>query len=251
MWSETIGFRDYRPQYLRRFFRDVARRVPLTGQEDLLDLGCGAGEVALGFRNHVRSLTGVDAEQPMLEEARQRAAEAGCAMRLHCALAQDAPEDLGRFHLITMGKAHWFMHSPATQARIEQWLLPKGAVLICLPIDENIAGVAWRATFDDIRRRWGRGHHRELMRLTANEFFQGTDFEPVAEIQTRGTQAVDLAHLLKRALGYPSTSRAILGADADRMLEELRMALAPYFQHGPLVEQQCTAGVIYRRKQNR
>lgn len=250
MWSETIGYRDYRPQYLRRFFREVARRIPLRGDEHLLDLGCGAGEVALGFRPYVARLTGVDAEAPMLEEAGKRATMAGCAMRLIHALAQDAPEDLGQFHLITMGKAHWFMHSPRTLARIDRWLLPKGHILICLPLDENLGGAAWRERYDTIRRRWARGNHRELMRLTADQFFQGTNFEPVAEVSVRGTQRVDLDHLLKRAIGYPSTSRAILGeADADRMLAEIRVEIAPYFRDGSLLEQQCTAGLLYRRKQ--
>lgn len=252
MWSETLGYRDYRPQYLRRFFRDVARRIPLRGQEDLLDLGCGAGEVALGFRPYVASLTGVDAEAPMLEEAGKRAAAAGCRMRLVNALAQDAPEDLGQFHLITMGKAHWFMHAPKTLERLDRWLRPKGHVLICLPLDENLAGVPWRATFDTIRRRWARGNHRELMRLTADGFFQGTGFEAVHQVSTHGTQMVDLDHLLKRAIGYPSTSRAILGeADADRMLAEMRTALEPYFRGGSLPEQHCTVGLLYRRTRDR
>ena len=77
MWSETLGYRDYRPPYLGEFFEDVALRLPLAGAEDLLDLGCGAGDVALGFAPHVASLTGVEPELPLLEETRRRASDAG------------------------------------------------------------------------------------------------------------------------------------------------------------------------------
>jgi len=251
MWSETIEFRDYRPQYLRRFFRDVARRIPLRGTESLLDLGCGTGTVALGFRPYVSRLTGVDAEAPMLAEARKRADAAGCKITLIEALAQDAPADLGPFDLITMGKAHWFMHSPETQERIETWLRPGGHVLICLPLDENLGDVEWRATFDRIRRKYARGHHYELMRLTADQFFQGTDFEPVAQIQTHGSQLLDLDYLLKRALGYAGSCRAQIGADADLMLEEMAAELAPYFRGGSLQEQECTMGLLFRRRRDR
>jgi predicted TPR repeat methyltransferase len=117
MWSETIGYRDYLPPYLPDFFRAVAEAVPLTGTEDLLDLGCGGGEVALGLAPFVRSLTGMDLEQPMLDEAHNRALEMGVNMRLIHSKVEDAPADLGRFHLITMGRAHWFMHTPATLER--------------------------------------------------------------------------------------------------------------------------------------
>ncbi len=82
MWSETIGCREYRHPYLPDFFRGVAAAIPLTGTEDLLDLGCGVGEVALGFAPFVASLTGMDLEQPMLDALGNRALAMGINMRL-------------------------------------------------------------------------------------------------------------------------------------------------------------------------
>src|SRR5271167_3393314 len=119
MWSETIGYRDHRPPYLKRFFLVVSETIPLTGKEDLLDLGCGVGEVALGFAPFVATLTGLDLEQPMLDETAKRARAIGRDIRLVQGKVEDAPADLGRFHLITMGRAHWFMHNPASLARID------------------------------------------------------------------------------------------------------------------------------------
>ena len=96
MWSETIGYRQYRPPYLERFFSFVAETIPLTGREDLLDLGCGVGEVALGFAPFVATLTGLDLEQPMLDEAFKKTRAMGRDIRLVRGKVEDTPADLGR-----------------------------------------------------------------------------------------------------------------------------------------------------------
>ena len=248
MWSETLGHCDYRPPYLPQFFGDVARAIPLSGHEGLLDLGCGTGEVAFGFAPYVRTLLGLDAELPMLETARERARLGGIAIRLVHAKAEEAPMHLGRFHLITLGQAHWFMHSPATLARIDRWLVPGGHVLICRPLARAVGGAAWHDEFRAIRNRWARGDLAARMRIGTDEFFAGTEFRPLRQIVATAERTVELEELVHRALGTPDTSRAALGADADAMIAEIRGRLGPYFKSGPLVEQLGTAGLLYRRR---
>jgi SAM-dependent methyltransferase len=249
MWSETIAYRAYLPPYLPAFFSDAAKRIPLRGGEALLDLGCGPGDVALGFAPHVASLTGVDLEQPMLDLARERAAEIGRSIDTIHAKAQEAPETIGPFDLITIGTAHWFMHSPATLARIGRWLRPGGSVLVCMPVNTNIAHAKWFDIFMDVRYRWSKATEiYDQMRLQTKDFFAGTDFALVDKIDTFGQIPIDLDHLLNRALAFPTTSRAILGDDAERMLAELRDKLAPHFANGPVTEWHCTSGWLFRRR---
>jgi SAM-dependent methyltransferase len=247
-WSETLGYRDYRPPYLPGFFAEVARRLPLLGTEHLLDLGCGTGTVALGFAPYVASITGVDLERPMLDEAARRAERQGRTIALIHAAVEEAPTELGPFDLITIGRAHWYMHTPATLARIDGWLKPGGAVLVCAPLDRNHDGAAWREAFSALRRKWMRiPGQKDLWRLTPEDLFTGTAFVAVEEIAVRGSQPIDLDHLVKRMLGFAPTTRAILEGDADRMIEELRASLAPYFRDGPIIEQLVTAGLVFRR----
>jgi cyclopropane fatty-acyl-phospholipid synthase-like methyltransferase len=247
MWSETIGYRDHRQPYLKQFFAAVADAIPLLGNEDLLDLGCGVGEVALGFAPYVATVTGLDLERPMLEETAKRAAVMGHEIRLVHAGVEDAPADLGRFHLITIGRAHWFMHSPASLARINQCLRPGGRILICQPV-ENPDGAEWREAYAATRSKWAKGNHRELTKLSIEEFFQGTEFVPERRIIVHGERKLELEHLIFRALGTPSTTLVMLGAEADRMIESLDAALAPYFRNGPIMEKHATLGLIYRRR---
>ena len=247
MWSETIGYRDYLHPYLKRFFSGVADAIPLTGKEDLLDLGCGAAEVALGFAPFVASLTGMDLERPMLEEAAKRARAMGRQIRLLHAKVEDAPEDLGRFHLITMGRAHWFMHTPAAIARLARWLAPGGRILVCMPV-QNPDGAEWHRIYSATQRRWAKGSHLELLTLTFDQFFQGTDFVPVKRVVAHGQRKLELEHLIYRALGTPSTTRGMLGTDTDRMIADLRVTMEPYFRDGPIMEKHVTVGLICRRR---
>lgn len=247
MWSETIGYRDYRHPYLPGFFRAVADAIPLTGSEDLLDLGCGVGEVALGFAPFVASLTGMDLEQPMLDALRNRALGMGVNMRLIRSRVEDAPADLGRFHLITMGRAHWFMHTPTSLERLDQWLMPGGAIVVCEPVP-NPNQAEWHSVYQRTRRKWSRGNWHTLTQLTANQFFQGTDFVKVDNVIVKGEKQIELEHLVYRGLGMPTTSRAILGDEADEMIAAIRAAMTPYFRNGPIMEKHLTLGQIYRRR---
>lgn len=249
MWSETIGYREFRHPYLKEFFSAVARDVPLTGKEDLLDLGCGTGEVAMGFAPFVAGLTGMDLERPMLAEAAKRAEALGRPIRLIHARVEDAPDNLGRFHLITMGRAHWFMSTPATLDRLDRWLLPGGHILVCMP-RANAGDAGWQKIYSATRRKWARGNLGDLVKLTADQFFQGTDFIPVKNVVVSGQRKLELEHLLYRALGTADTTRAILGADAERMLDELRTGLTPYFRDGPIMEKHVTQGRIFRRRRD-
>jgi ubiquinone/menaquinone biosynthesis C-methylase UbiE len=256
MWSETIGYREYRHPYLEHFFRAVAETIPLTGKEDLLDLGCGTGEVALGFAPFVATLTGMDVEQAMLDEASKRAQTLGHKIRSIHSKVEDAPVDLGRFHLITMGRAHWFIHTRTCLARLDEWLMPDGRILICKPV-ANPDGAEWHKVFSATRYKWAKKaseNHPELLRLreqlqlTIPQFFQGTDFEPWKRVIVHGQKKLELEHLISRALGSPSTTRTILGPDTDRMIAELHSVMTPYFHNGPIIERHATVGVIFSRR---
>jgi SAM-dependent methyltransferase len=246
MWSETIGYREYLEPYLEPFFRRVAEVIPLTGREDLLDLGCGSGELALGFAPFVRTLTGLDLEQPMLEETAKNARAMGREIRLVHSDVEQAPTDLGQFHLITIGRAHWFMHTAACLARLERWLMTGGRIVLCRPVPDQ---AEWHRAYLAVRNKWNKGPHRELMKLSLDRFFQGTDFVLEKHVSVRGQGKLELEHLIFRALGVPATTPATLGPEeTERMVAALRAALAPYFRNGPIMEQYTTAGLIYRRR---
>ena len=246
MWSETLGYRDSRLPYLKPFFAEVAKAASLTGHDDLLDLGCGPGEVTLGMAPYGATMTAVDAEQPMLDELARRATKAGRDIRLVLAKVEVAPIDLGRFRLITIGMAHWFMHSAGTFERLEHWLLPAGRVVICIHTSRVTA--EWIAVYETIRRKWARA---DLSRpkISPEQFFSGTGFELDRQFELEAQRPLKLENLLRRAQGFSTTSPAALGeAGSRQMLAELSTAMAPFFRGGPVIETFLNQAHLFRRR---
>jgi hypothetical protein len=86
------------------------------------------------------------------------------------------------------------------------------------------------------------------MNSTWDDFFAGTEFTRVKEILARGERKIELEDLVKRALGFANTSRAVLGADAEHMMADIRAGMAPYFKAGPITERLGVLGLLYRRR---
>ncbi len=245
MWAETLGYRDSRLPYLKEFFAEVADVTHLAGK-DLLDLGCGPGEVALGLAPYAKAVTALDAEQPMLDELARRAGTAGHEIRMVHARAEEAPLDLGQFTLITTGMSHSFMYSPGTFERLERWLLPGGRIALFANTGDPTED--WAKIFHTIRRTHARADLRMLKVIEPEDFFSGTGFVPDGMLRTAGRHKVTLEQLLHRALAYSSSTPAALGEAAIRqMLAELGSALAPYFRDGPVTEDFYNEGAFFRR----
>jgi hypothetical protein len=159
---------------------------------------------------------------------------------------EEAPLDLGRFRLITIGHAHWFMHHPATFERLDRWLADGGTVALCISL--NISSSPWAKTFQTIRRKWARDD-LSARKLSHAEFFDGTNFVLAEEISIPGEQRLALDDLLRRAQGFSTSNPKVLGhAAAEAMLVELRQALAPYFRNGPVIEPFINQAYLYRRR---
>jgi SAM-dependent methyltransferase len=80
-----LGFRGevadlyhrYRRGYPPAVIDALAGAFSLTGDDVVIDLGCGTGQLALPMAGRVRAVVGVDPEPDMLSRARQAAAEQG------------------------------------------------------------------------------------------------------------------------------------------------------------------------------
>lgn len=245
MWAETLGYRECRIQLTAAFFAALARAAKVSGNDDLLDLGSGPGEVTLGMAPYGGRMTAIDCEQPMLDELARRAEAAGREIRMIHTRVEEAPLDLGRFWLITIGQAHWFMHHPGTFERLDRWLAEGGTVALCVSF--NLSSSPWAKAFRTIREKWARGDLR-ARKLSHAEFFRGTNFVLAQEISIPGEQRLVLDDLLRRAQGFSTSNPEVLGdAAAKAMVEELRGALAPYFRSGPVIEPFINQAFLYRR----
>src|SRR6266852_5500562 len=129
--STASLYEDLRPPYPPPFFRAVAQKLDLSSAHALIDLGTGPGLLALGFAPYVGRIVGVDPEPAMLATARQAAERASCAFTLIDGKAEDLPADIGRFDVVTIGRALHWMDRDAMPALFERLVAPGGAIVVC------------------------------------------------------------------------------------------------------------------------
>ncbi len=107
-FASTVEFyARYREPYPQKFFRAIAERFNLRGDETLLDVGCGPGPLAIGFAPFVAACTALDPEPGMIAAAKAAAEEAGVRLSLRLGRIEDFPAGES-FGIVTVGRAlHW------------------------------------------------------------------------------------------------------------------------------------------------
>ncbi len=122
----------HRVELIKAVGQAVLREARPAADADVLDYGCGTGLIGLFLLPHVRSVTGADSSEGMLDVLRKKIAEGGLpnmkGMRLDL---QHDPVPEGRYHLIVAGMV---LHHVADAARVlsafHRMLHPKG--LLCV-----------------------------------------------------------------------------------------------------------------------
>jgi len=122
--------------------RAVLARIPLRGDEDVLDAGCGTGRVTRLIAERVPrgSVVGVDASAAMVDEAARRLADLAPRVRVRrtdlLELELDPPVDL----VVSTATFHWILDHERLFARLHAALRPGGRLVAQCGGAGNIAG---------------------------------------------------------------------------------------------------------------
>ena len=87
-------------QYLEPGARDFLGRLDIAAGTRMLDLGCGAGQIAIPAAQAGADVTAIDIATNLIEQGRQRAVDAGVAVRFEEADAEQLPFADGAFDLV-------------------------------------------------------------------------------------------------------------------------------------------------------
>lgn len=108
------------------------RNLPLRGDERILDLGCGTGEL----ERHIQckwpgvTVVGVDLCQKMVTHAREKFSK-DLPIRFLCANAQALPFPAGTFDLVVSSSAfHFIPDSEAALNEVKRVVVPGGRIVI-------------------------------------------------------------------------------------------------------------------------
>jgi SAM-dependent methyltransferase len=253
-FATTVGlYEQFRPPYPPEFFRSVAARLKLSSEQALIDLGTGPALLALGFAPYVGRVVGVDPEPRMLAAARERVARAGQHVDLIEGRAEDLPENIGRFDLVSIGRAlHWMDHD-LMRPLFERLVTPDGAIAVCAAASVRDDRNAWLDTYNEARRVWsdeklwadsrqgGRAHRDVGFAL------EGTSFHVSETIRVETTHEVSITDLARRILTFSSSSPAALGDKVDAMLADIEVRLKPFSQDGVVTEVVAATAQVARR----
>lgn len=108
--------------------------APAAGDR-VLDLGCGAGGLAIPFAGRVPggAVTGIDVSEPMIAVARRRAAEAGADVRFVVGDAVECPLEPGSFDLLVSRLGAMFFADPVLAfGSLRRALAPRGRIVLCV-----------------------------------------------------------------------------------------------------------------------
>lgn len=246
-FDSTVPFyARYREPYPAGFFQEVARREGLETTESLIDIGCGPGSLAIGFAPFVKSCVGVDVETEMLEAARVEAARAGVHVELLQARIEDLPMDIGLFQAVTIGRAlHWFDREEAL-AVLVRIVDANGWIAICGTRAYSAASQGGTGKFHDIRRAWSSDPDESRYRINLGDWFRGSRFRKVEDIEVTETHQVTIPDLIGRALSLSTTSPEVLGDRKPAFEAAMREALEPLSANGVFEEQVTAIATILR-----
>jgi SAM-dependent methyltransferase len=241
-----------RTAYAPRLIQLVARLTGLGPEHRVLDLGCGPGVLAGAFGPFVAEVIGVDPEPEML-----RIAEAEFGGRGNIRFVQgssfDLSPDLGRFHLVTMGRSFHWMDRAETLKVLDDLIDPDGAVaLFDSTHAASVPDNAWHAAYSALVRSYA-ASDTEHARTRGPDWVRHEAFlldsafcqlDQVAVIERR---QVSVDRLIDRAFSRSSTSPDRLGDAVPKLAAEIEALLRPLATDGELREVVMTSALLGRR----
>jgi ubiquinone/menaquinone biosynthesis C-methylase UbiE len=220
-----------RPTYPKLLAQRVADLVGVSQRHAVLDLGTGPGFLALDFAPLAGAVTAVDPAPEMLREAEQNFAHANAQIRLVQGSSAALDPQLGRFRLVTIGRAFHWMDRAQTLRSLDGLLEPGGAVALFGEHYPEVNENAWHADFqalidsystDDPARRQLRAALSHEAILLASAF---NHLERVAVLETRHTP---VERFVARALSFATTWHGRPGSREEDLPHEVRLLLAPH-----------------------
>lgn len=245
-FETTVEFYDYREPYPSVFFDVVAKRLALRLDAALLDIGCGPGNLAIGFAPFVGNCTAIDPESQMLQAARKAASEAGVNVTFLQTRLEDLPLPNNAFDFVTIGRAlHWLDRDTALPL-LERILPVGGQLAICGSTGSKSPANEWFESYKRVRNAWSNEDNEARYKIDMDAWFAPSRFRRIDDIRVPYNQKVTIDDLIKRALSFSTSSPAVLREKQQKFEQELCAALEPFARDGELNEELIVIATVFQ-----
>lgn len=148
-------YRRYRPRYPAETFEWIVRTFKLDGTGQLLDGGCGTGEVFVPLSAWFEHVLAVDIDPDMIRLARLATEEAKLGnVELLCTSVDEALERCASLRLATFGASFHWMDRVALGNRLYEKLEPGGGLVLVAPSSIWRGDEAWKTIVRDTIQHW-------------------------------------------------------------------------------------------------
>jgi ubiquinone/menaquinone biosynthesis C-methylase UbiE len=141
VFGGTAEYYDkYRPGYPPKMFQDIVQFFGLDGRGELLDLGCGTGELALPLAKFFSSVLAIDPEPGMLGLGARKSLELGLAnIQWRKGSSEDLKSLQRLFRLVALGQSFHWMDQETVINQLYGRIQPGGGLFIVgtAPITQN------------------------------------------------------------------------------------------------------------------
>ena len=150
--SAESYYAEYRPGYGDAAVEYLRDRFSLDDDARVLDLGCGAGQLAVPLARHAGEVVAMDPNEAMLSEARAAADAAGRGnVRFVRGGDADLTDEMGPFRLTVMGRSFHWMDQRETLARLRRSTEPGGGLAVVTGEEWLVRGRRdWQAAAHDV-----------------------------------------------------------------------------------------------------
>ncbi|GAA6624023.1 class I SAM-dependent methyltransferase [Scytonema sp. NUACC26] len=238
----------YRPKYPPVLFDLLVEKFHLDGTGRLLDLGCGAGLIAIPFRHNFQEVIGIDPDSEMLKEAQLQAeAEGATNISWVQQRAEFLSPSVGEFRLVTIGRAFHWMERELVLGKIYELLSDDGGIAIIKTHEDPWnSNHPWKTTAISVVKRWlgeqrrtgqgGKGVWKPI-EVSHEEILEKSPFPRQAkyEIKYEKSWTVDsyLGYLYSTAFCLPS----FVGNNRENFETDLRSSLLAVEPSGKFTEE--------------
>lgn len=256
---EPHRFRSTAPYYARHrvpypeaLVAFVADRCGLTRESRVLDLGCGPGQLAVGFARLGAAVTAMDSEPEMLVAAQEHAREAGVAVRIVEGSSYDLGAALGRFRLVAMGRSFHWMDRDATLVALDGLIERGGAVVLFGSRRIGTAGADWPALFERLSEEFAPARASERRQRKAKEvpheaILLRSAFSAIERYGVTVSRALGVDEIVGRAFSISATSPELLADQRSAFEDALREGLARLSPNGEFSETVQVTALIAKR----
>jgi ubiquinone/menaquinone biosynthesis C-methylase UbiE len=254
--STAEYYARYRAGYPVQLFTHLSERFHLNGTQRVLDLGCGAGQIAIPIASAVHEVIAVDPEPAMLAEGRRLAAKQNVTnidwqRGDSCQLADMA---INNINLITMGASFHWMDRPVVLDVLDRLVQPDGAVIVASNSAANATNKPpWDEIVTTIRTRWLGTERRAGSRTYTHpsqrheEILSASPFSHVEIVNWTWTLERDLDSVVGLQFSYSYSAPALLGENARAFEADLRRELAAVHPSDTWTELIQTEAIIATR----